>query len=259
MLSRLALFGALVFSPVLRADATRAATEGEVALLTQALQKTADDLTHWAYTESRVLRDENGKLKKQEVVRFDPSKPYAEQWTPVSVNGKPPAEKDREKYRKQGERSGRLAENPSSDRRLTLGEVIEPNRARVVSANERQLVFEIPLRKDRNNRFPPEKFEVLARISRETSAVENIAVRLRESFRVKLVAKIKSGEGTLDFAAVDPKFAPTLTAIRGDASVSIFFISVGGEFELKRTELKHVKPYAERFEVQIGTLKAIDF
>jgi hypothetical protein len=29
--------------------------------------------------------------------------------------------------------------------------------------------------------------------------------------------------------------------------------------ELKRTELKHVKPFDERFEVQIGTLKAIDF
>ena len=84
-------------------------------------------------------------------------------------------------------------------------------------------------------------------------------MRLRGSFRAKLIVKVKSGEGTLDFAVINPKYPPTLTAISGDASASVFFISVGGELELKRTELKHVKPFDERFEVQIGTLKAIDF
>jgi len=29
--------------------------------------------------------------------------------------------------------------------------------------------------------------------------------------------------------------------------------------ELKRTDLRHVKLFDERFDVQIGTLKAIDF
>jgi hypothetical protein len=71
--------------------------------------------------------------------------------------------------------------------------------------------------------------------------------------------KVKSGEGSLDFAVVDPKYPPTLVAIEGDAVASIFFINVGGSMELKRTQLKHVKPFDERFEVQIGTLKAIDF
>jgi hypothetical protein len=36
-------------------------------------------------------------------------------------------------------------------------------------------------------------------------------------------------------------------------------VSLSGSLELKRTELKHVKPFDERFDVQIGTLKAIDF
>jgi hypothetical protein len=100
---------------------------------------------------------------------------------------------------------------------------------------------------------------VLARIERASAALENISVRLRESFRSKLILKVKSGDGTLDFERVDPKYPPTLTAIRGDASASIIFVSVGGELELKRTALKHVKPFNERFDVQIGTLKAIDF
>ena len=50
-----------------------------------------------------------------------------------------------------------------------------------------------------------------------------------------------------------------LFADLGDADWSILFIGGGGSIDLKRTELRRVKPYGERFEVKIGTLKAIDF
>ncbi len=70
---------------------------------------------------------------------------------------------------------------------------------------------------------------------------------------------MKSGEGTIEFAQVDPKYPPTMVAISGDASVSVLFVSIGGSVELKRTELRHVRLFDERFEVQIGSLKAIDF
>ena len=242
---------------------SRAATAAEASLLMDALQKTAGDLPRWAYTETRVIRDEKGKIKSEAVVRYDPSKPYAEQWRPISINGKAPAAKDLDKYRKMGERAQRRDERierglPDPSRR-SLGELIDPRTARVVRDDGARIIFEIPLRKDGNDRFPPEKFEVLARIERASGALENIAVRLRESFRSKLILKVKSGDGTLDFERVDAKYPPTLTAIRGDASASIMFVSVGGELELKRTEFRHVKPFNERFDVQIGTLKAIDF
>ena len=48
-------------------------------------------------------------------------------------------------------------------------------------------------------------------------------------------------------------------SITGDADWSILFIGGGGSMELKRTDLRRVKPYAERFEVKIGNLKSIDF
>ena len=269
MLLRLLASGWLVSSLVLAAPAGpaltfpagvwRAATADETALLTEALEKTARDLPRWAYTETRVVRDEKGRIKTNVVIRYDPSKPYAEQWQPLSINGKAPSPGDLAKYRRQGERAGRRAGNPASDQRRSLGEVIETSRARVVEENDQDLVFELPLRKDRNERFPPEKFQVMARIKKTPRAVENIFIRLREAFRAKLLLKIKSGEGTLDFTPVDPPHPPTLTAVRGDASASILFISVGGELDLRRTDFKHVRPYDERFEVQIGTLKAIDF
>lgn len=242
-----------------RATEPRAATAAELALLTTSLEKTAGDMGRWAYTETRLIRDEKGRVKSNVVVRYDPSKPYPEQWTPLLVDGRPPKASEREKYRKQGERAGRQEAKGEASRRYSLGELLAVGESRVAVETARQLVFEVPLRPERNNRFPPDKFEVLVRVERAPATLDQISLRLREAFRSKLVIKVKSGDGILEFGPVHPEHPPTLTEIRGDASASVLFVSVGGELELKRTEFKRVKPYAERFEVQIGTLKAIDF
>lgn len=39
----------------------------------------------------------------------------------------------------------------------------------------------------------------------------------------------------------------------------MLFVPVGGRMEIRRTDFKRVTPYDERFQVQIGPLKAIDF
>jgi hypothetical protein len=259
---RLRLLSALIILTASAFAEPRAVTPEESALLTDALEKTARDLGRWAYTEARTTRNEKGEVRSEIVVRYDPSKPYAEQWTPISINGKPPSAREIERHRKRGEAAAKrdaARERGEPDKRRTLGEVIEPGGATIVAAEGAVLTYEIPLRKDANDRFPPEKFEVLARVNRETRALERIDVRLKDSFRVKLIAKIKSGDATVEFSTVDPKYPPTLTAVRGDASVSVLFVSLGGQLDVKRSELKHVKPFNERFDVQIGTLKALDF
>lgn len=263
MLRPFVVFLLLVAQPIAHGAAPaatpRMATAAELTLLQESLEKTARDIPHWACTQTMVLRDEKGKVKSEAVVRYDPSKPYPEQWTPLKVDGQPPTEKDRRKYLRWGERARRRDEDPKNDTRPTLGEVMNAAEARVAAETAEQVTFEIPLRKDRNNRFPPEKFMVLARLNRKSGALENIAVQLRAAFRTKLVLKVKSGEGTLNFAPVEPNRPPTLVDLSGDASASIFFVSVGGEYELKRADFSYVRPYYDRFEVQIGPLKAIDF
>ncbi len=242
------------------ADGTaRPATPEELSLLTAVLQRTADDLPRWAYTEHRVVRDEKGKVKSEQLVRFDPSRPYAEQWTPLKIDGREPTEREKTRFRRRGEESDPQNPKLSKRSRPSLGEVLDVGRATVGSVNATHWVFSIPLRKFGNERFPPEKFEVFARIRKEGERLENVAVLLRDSFRSKLVVKVKSGDASIDFAVVDPKYPPTMIAVEGDASASVFFVSVGGSVDLKRTELRHVRPYDERFEVQIGNLKAIDF
>ena len=96
-------------------------------------------------------------------------------------------------------------------------------------------------------------------MSKEKGAFESVAAKLREPMREMLVVKIKSGEGSIDFTPVDPKYAPQMTAIRGQAAASVLFVPFGRNYELKREEFKRVKPYGDRFQVQIGALKAIDF
>jgi hypothetical protein len=246
------------------ASTARAATAGEMGMLNEVLHRTANDYARWAFTEHRVVKDDKGKVKSELLLRYDPSKPYAEQWMPLAIDGKPPSERDFDKYRRMGERRTpvdvtRPMASGSSKRRPTLGELIDVPRSSIAAETDTHLIFDVALVKQGNERFPPDKFQVLTRIRKEGEVLENISVRLRESFRAKLVVKVKSGEGSLDFAAVDPKYPPALVSITADAAGSILFVNIGRAVVLNRTDQKHVKLYDERFDVQIGSLKAIDF
>jgi len=249
----------LLVLPALGRAVPRPVTGEELSLLTTALQKVADDFPRWAYTEHRVTRDSAGKVKSEQIIQYDPSKPYAQQWTPVMINGREPSDRDRAKYRRRGEEAD--PDRPSAPRRgyPTLGEAIELTGTSLADETPTHWIFELPLRRTENLRFPPEKFRVQARLRKEGAVLENLSVLLRESFRAKLVLNVKAGDATLDFVQVDPQAPPALAGISGDADWSILFFAGGTSIDLKRTELRRVKPYAERFEVKIGTLKAIDF
>lgn len=233
------------------------------ALLHEALQKFFADYDRWAYTQTRIERDDKGKIVREEVVRFDPSKPYEKQFTPLLIDGKPPSEHQLAKFRRQGEKRGDRLEKAEKEgvepARKTLGESMDLERAAAVEEKPQSVTYEVPLKKDGNKRLPPEKFRVAVRVSREQRAFENIQVELREPMRAQLIVKIKSGAGRLEFATVDPKFAPTLVAIQGEAAASIMFVPLGRSYDVKRTEFKRVKPFAERFDVKFGPLKTIDF
>lgn len=261
---RLALLSSCVGCSLFAAEPPpplRAASAEEIALLNEVLQAVADDWRRWAYTEHRVLRDAAGRIKSEQTLRYDPSKPYAEQWTPLKIEGREPTARDLAKYRRRGEEAD--PERPATRRRQipTLGESIDVNGSMIAAETGAHWVFEIPLRQMArgNMRFPPEKFRVQARVAKTGRTLENISVLLRESFRSMLVIKVKAGDATLDFARIDPRFPPALVSIEGDVDWSIMFFGSGRSLTLKREALKHVKPYDERFEVKIGTLKALDF
>ena len=254
-MSRLTYVWLLLAAVTLRAEVPRP--------LQDALQKLAQDTDRWAYTQTIVEKDGDGKTKRTTVVRYDPSRPYAEQFVPLKIDGKEPNRSELGKYRSQGEKRGSRIEREEREgpdpKRKTVGELMDLDRATVAEENATSITYTVPLKKEGNNRFPPDKFLVTARVSKERGAFENVAVKLRAPIRQMLVFNIKSGEGSIDFAPVDPKYAPPMTEVRGGGSGSILFVSIGRHYELKREEFKRVKPFGDRFEVKIGPLKAIDF
>jgi len=132
----------------------RPATAEETALLNDTLKNTAQDPERRAYTESTVVQFGNGKDRKETIVRFDPSKSYEEQYTPLKIEGREPTAKDFKKYRKKGEERGRKRIEELKRRELTGGEeahlTINRSRARldlehplVAQGDAERVVFEI--------------------------------------------------------------------------------------------------------------------
>ena len=234
-------------------------------MLQDALKKLAQDTDRWAYTQTAVETDDKGKTKSEVILRFDPSKPYADQYRPVKIDGKEPTEAQLRKYRKMGEKRGAAIEQgdvavtTAPSKRKSVGELMDLERATVAAEDEKSITYEVPLKKEGNDRLPPEKFRVTARINKEQRAFENVSATLRSPIREKLVVKVNSGEGHIDFRTIDEKYPPQVAEIRGNGSGSILFVPIGRSYELRRDEYKRVRPYGDRFGVQIGTLKAIDF
>ncbi len=235
------------------------------ALLQEAIAKLGKDTDRWAYTQTTIQKDDKGKPKSEIVMRFDPSKPYAEQYQVLKIDGKEPSESQVRKYRRMGEKRGERIDKaeatgvePPAERK-SLGELMDLERATVLTEDDKVVTYEVPLRKEGNSRFPPEKFTVTARINKEQKAFENVSAKLRAPIREKLIVKISSGEGQIDFKTVDPKHPPQFSEIKGTGSGSILFVPVGRTYEMRREDYKRVKPYGDRFDVQIGTLKALDF
>lgn len=250
---------------------SRAASPEEVALLKDAMKGSAQDTEHWAYTETTRIQDKKGKKFEETIVRFDPSKPYAEQYTPLSIDGKPPTEKHLRKYRKEGEKRGKQLrkaaesqkkENPDDPPKLSINDdkaVLDLDHSLVVREEAGRITMEIPLRVEKGSDIPVKKFEILVQIGRSSRQVERVWFRVKESFRLALVAKIKKGEATIDLTVVDPNFGPVMTSLEGDFGVSVLFIPFNAVISNTRTEWQRVQAYDERFSVKMAPLQLLGF
>ncbi|MEJ1973677.1 MAG: hypothetical protein WDM96_14805 [Lacunisphaera sp.] len=244
---------------------SRPATPEEVALFKDAIKNSSQDTEHWAYTETTTVQTNKGKPEGDTVVRFDPSKPYAEQFTPLQIEGKLPTERQLKKYRRQGEERGRDRARKAERRGSVEGGgpqlVINDSKARldlehprVMAEEPDRITFEAPLvTQDRD--LPVDKFQILAEVDRTARQIKRAHFRILQAFRMKVIAKIKSGDATLDFAVVDPGFGPVITSMRGDFGASFMLIPVKATFTNTRTDWQRVKPFDERFNVKLDPLQ----
>jgi len=249
----------------------RPATPDEVALFKDAIKNAEQEPEHWAYTEMTVSKFSKNGDKGATVVRVDPSKPYAEQFVPLQIDGKPPTAKQLKKYRERGEKRGEkhgeqlakaeahaadpAAPGPKTGKEKSLK--LDLEHPLVISSDGENCIYRVPL-VDHGTGVPPEKIEVSVVVNKASRQIRHAAMRVLESFRVKVVANVKEGEASIDFAVVDPRFGPVMTSVTGTFGVSLVFVPVNAVFQSTRTDWQRVKPYNERFGVKIGPLKALD-
>ena len=258
------------------ADATEPA-----ALIKDALNALVEHQGRWAYTETTTGVGRDGKPLAESSVRFDPSAVYAEQRKPILVQGKPPSEKQLKEAAERGEREGRrrfderqrlaaasVTEESAADQKTeeihlwVAGKKAKPliDQAKVVDENETSVTFELPMQAEGGGQKLLNKFELTARVNKQSRHFERATIRQREPLRVKLIAKISDALLTIDFSTPDPRYPSVPTTFTSDGGVALFFGKMKmGHVEMVRTELKHVTPYDERFEVKIGPSRTIEF
>jgi hypothetical protein len=231
--------------PVLRAEPPE--------LLAAALMKLVADDGRWAYTQTVKKFDRRGRPDGVQLERFDPSQPEEEQWTLLVRNQRAPNDREQRSFQRKKEREMRRREEKS------LGEVIDFDRATVVQADADGVIYEVPLVPGASRRFPEEKFMVLMTVHPERETLEHFALKAREAFRMVGVAKIDRVEIDVSFAIVDPAYAPQPSVIGASGAGRVLFFPVGGAAEITWTDFKRVKPWKDRFVVEFGELKVLDF
>lgn len=225
------------------------------------------DIDHWAYTETTRALDATGKQTRETVTRYDPSQPYAEQFTIVSHNGKPPTEQQVKGARQRGVARGERLERPGGQENDAQPRVIlngspalaDLEHATVVEETAQSVTYAVPMRAEGGKGFPVEKFSTHVRVNKTERAFEHVAIRLSAPVRMKVVAKMHQADFSIDFTTVDPKFSRAGTLFKDHAVISVFFRKREGGHESMRSDFKRVTPYRDRFGVKIGPMRTIDF
>ena len=228
--------------------------EGLPAPLATALHKLMVDDDHWAYTQTTQVFDRHGRPEKEpRVERYDPSQPDDAQWTLLQHKGRPPTDREVRAWKRKKDKAMRRREEKS------LGEVLDFARAAVIREEGTAMVYEVPLKPSASRRFPAEKFVAHLTVNRERLQLERFGLRAREAFRMVGVAKIDQFEIDAQFATVDPQYAPQPQLIQASGAGRVLFFPVGASAEIKWSDFKRVTPYNDRFVVELGKLKVLDF
>lgn len=246
--------------------APRPATTDELALFKDAMKNGEQDEDHWAYTETVTGRNSKGLLKAETIMRYDPSRPYEEQYTPLKIDGKEPSQRQLRKYREKGIARGKAAarraqaegkgKKKDSDKDITIRLDLEHPLIR--EAGDDRILYEIPLEGQRST-VPVDKVQVLVEVDPRSRRLTQVRLQVLESFRVKAIAKVKRGSIRAEFTVIDPAFPSVITHVEGNFGASVLLIPLNATITSDRTEVQRVRAFDERFSVKMAPLQLLGF
>jgi hypothetical protein len=211
------------------------ATDEQRTLFADAYGKLGTEQDQWAYKEtSRGIGD-----KRVLVTRVDPSKPEAERCVLLSIDGRAPTPEEVQQWRDDGgDVPKALGDLPP------LASLVDLKDLRVAQEESEAVVFELPIRGG-SAEFPAEKFQAVFRVDKAARGFEDIAVKLRDSFRVAGVVKITEAGLHAQFQTLEPAHAPQPVLLRGGGAARVVLVKVARDFETTRSDFKHVEPTEE--------------
>jgi hypothetical protein len=170
-----------VFIALIALLATAAAGPAEdVSLLRQVAQAWLDERDRWAFTQ--FVREFHGDQVKQErIEHYDPSRGYARRWELVTINGKPPTEKQWADWNRRKNKKPRRS-------RPEIAERFDFANARVTEETPETVRYLLPLRSGIEWLFPISKVELLITINKTGAApaLEQVQARISEPMKVAL-------------------------------------------------------------------------
>lgn len=246
-------------SAILAALAAAVPSAPPAEVLAQAIDKFQTGEGRWAFVKTTEEYSRKVKLKSTEVVQYDPSQPWDQREILLSRDGNPASDRqqrafqrDREKERLKRER--RMGKNDRLRDRLDLSS------ASLIEETGTELRYHVSLLTQPDDDFPAEKLETIITLDRGSEALRRVELRLRESFRKAGVVKLKQFEMTVEFQPdITNEHPVAMSYLEAKAEASVLLFPVGGGAKIRFENHRWVKPYDERFEVQLGEATTIGF
>jgi hypothetical protein len=220
----------LLFWGLLLAAASRGAAP---AILEDSCEKWLGERDHWAFTQRAKEYNRDGTTYER-IERYDPSQSGNARWQLLTIDGQAPTVEQRAAWeKKKFKKNRRKFDTP-------LSEYFDFEQARLLSQDAKTATFRVPLRNDKNWLFPTDKVDVTVTINKETHALEHLAAKVREPFKVLLgIARITNG--TVDLGFDDsPDTEPAAAKPNGTVSVSVY--RFGERIDFEWSEFKRVGP-----------------
>ena len=217
------------------------AAEADHALLREAAARWLDERDNWAFTQLAREYDGNA-LKRERLERYDPSRPDAQRWELLRLNGRAPTP---------AEKAELTARKNRKRRQLTsaVGDYFVFNRATLLAADAQTLRYELPLRSNNAWLFPIDKVALTVTIDRAARAITQVQARVQEPFKVALgLARVLDVH--LDVQTdLPPEDAPNVadpSAAKPTGTARMVVSRFGDRIEYSWSDFERVEPHADR-------------
>lgn len=208
------------------------------ALLVEAVTQWAGERDYWAFTQTvKEFDDETVKQERWET--YDPSRPFAQRWALLAIDGRRPTAEERAAWDKRKNKKRRREARP-------LVEYFDFERAKLLEQTAQSLRYAVPLRSSTNWCFSVEKVNLAITVNKSARAVERIDATIDEPFKVALgLARVLDFDLELHLQprGPDEKGGPAGAEPNGDVHAVIH--KFGQRVEYRWHEFKRVTPHAD--------------